>query len=677
MQTQSQHVERLVVRDQLDAILAAMPLTLGSGVFVALSFVVMMWGQVGADVLLSWAALVTLINLSRLGTMRLARAQGLVDTAPARVLNWSWIGALISGLCWAWALVACALDGQAYHVATGLAFCGINAGSVIQNSAHRATTLAFVLPNSLILLVIFLAAPSLQLKVVGIDLLLLTILMVRASTRAEQNFVTAARLRHEADYLAGSLQCANVATTEAMRRLEHAASHDSLTDLANRAAYQSAFESLLARAARQEGDLSVLLIDLDRFKAVNDTHGHAAGDAVLVAVAGRLRSILQTGDLAARLGGDEFAALLFRERMGEDDAAVAGRAVHRLGAPIDLPQGAVQVGASVGLARFPRDGRSLKELQSAADLALYAAKSGGRGTWCAFSEGLRDAEAARSALEQDLGRALEADTVEVWFQPQVEAATGRTCGLEALLRWNHPGRGFVPPPAVVEAAAAAGLSQALNRLVLRQACRMAALLEAAGRGDVVVAVNLSPEAFGERAVAALFAQELAAHGLSGSCLAVEITEQSAFAAGCGGAEVEALRAMGVGIVVDDFGMAYASLDGLRAFSFDSLKIDRTFVRGIGEGGRERALTEAILAFARALGVGVVAEGVETEAQAEILRALGCPVLQGYRYAPALPQAQALLWIARDVVAAAAPGPPAPPPAVSSLPPPARPCAATG
>jgi diguanylate cyclase (GGDEF)-like protein len=381
MTIQPDEVERLIKRDQLDALLASLPLTLGANVFVSLSFCAMMWGDVAPGILVGWLALNAAINLARLWIARAVRRRGLLDTAPDRVLAHAWIGALVSGLCWAWALVACAQAGQAYNIATGLTFCGINAGAVVQSVTNRVSTLAFVLPNSAILIVIYLTSGSTQAQIMGVNLLLLTLLMVRASGRAERNYVAAARLRHEADHLAASLQRANVAATAALRQLDHAANHDPLTDLANRCAYRRAFEDRLARAARGEGELTAMLIDLDRFKAINDTHGHAAGDAVLVEVAARLRAALGPEDVAARLGGDEFAALIFRPRMGEADAALAERIVRDLAAPFGLGGRTVRAGASLGLARFPRDGRSLQDLQVAADVALYAAKSGGRGTW--------------------------------------------------------------------------------------------------------------------------------------------------------------------------------------------------------------------------------------------------------------------------------------------------------
>jgi diguanylate cyclase len=381
MTIQPNQIERLIRRDQLDVLLTSLPLTLGANTFVSLSFIAMMWGSLAPGVLVTWAALNGAVNLARLLIARAVRRRGLLDTAPDRVLAFAWAGALISGLCWAWALIICIQAGHAYNIATGLTFCGINAGAVIQNITNRASTLAFVLPNSAILIIVYLTSGSAQVEIMGVNSLLLTLLMVRASGRAERDYIVAARLRHEADHLAGSLRRANVAATAAMRQLDHAANHDPLTDLANRAAYRRAFEDRLAWAARGEGELTAMLIDLDRFKAINDTHGHAAGDAVLVAVAARLRAALGPGDVAARLGGDEFAALIFRPRMDAADAAIAGRIVHDLAAPIEIGGLTVRAGASVGFARFPPEGQSLQALEAAADAALYAAKSEGRGTW--------------------------------------------------------------------------------------------------------------------------------------------------------------------------------------------------------------------------------------------------------------------------------------------------------
>ncbi|AWN37267.1 GGDEF domain-containing protein [Methylobacterium radiodurans] len=405
MIAQPDPVDHLVLRDRADTLLASLPLTLLSNIFVSLSFCTMMWGSLPTGLIGAWAVLNAAINLARLWIARWVRQRGLLDTAPGAILNFAWIGALLSGLCWTAALVACAQVGQAYTIATGLTFCGINAGAVIQNRTDRASTLAFVLPSCSVLILICLGAGSLQAVVMGINMTLLTLMMVRAAGLAERSYVATARLRHEADHLAASLQRANVAAAQAMRQLDHAANHDPLTDLANRAAYRQAFEDRLARAARGEGELTTMLIDLDRFKAINDTHGHAAGDAVLVAVADRLRSVLGPDDVAARLGGDEFALLLFRERMGAEDARIAERIVRALAAPLDLAGRTVRVGGSVGFARFPGDGESLQDLQIAADVALYAAKSEGRGTWRGVGDvARRSAGRDRSTGRDQVGR---------------------------------------------------------------------------------------------------------------------------------------------------------------------------------------------------------------------------------------------------------------------------------
>jgi diguanylate cyclase (GGDEF)-like protein len=660
MQEQPKSIDCLVDRDRIDALLRVLPLTLASNTFVSVSFALTMWGDMRPEPLLCFVALNAAVNLGRFWSARTVRNRGLADVSPSRALTLSRTGALASGLCWALVLALAAQAGHAYNLAVGLTFCGINAGSMIQSTADRRTTLAFVLPNSVIFILILLTGETGQSQIIGVNLLLLTSLMVRASRRAERDYVRAARLRHEAAHLADSLRQANIAATQAMQQLEHAASHDPLTGLVNRAVYQTRLAELMARAGSGDGEVSVLLIDLDGFKGINDTYGHAAGDAVLVEVARRLTAVLGPDDVVARLGGDEFAALLFRERMGEADEGAAGRIVRSLCAPFVLGEHSPQAGASVGLARLPRDAGTAQDLQVAADLALYAAKSSGRGRWCAFSEAVRRPPQGWTAsgtgersLGSDLARALESGSAEVWFQPQVDGATGRACGLEALLRWTHPDLGPVPPPEAVRTAAAAGLTPALTRHVVREACRMAVRLEAAGRGDVVIAVNVSPEAFGTDLIPRMVADELAAHGIEGGRLAVEITEQVPYGAERVGAEIAALRASGVGIVIDDFGMAYASLMALRGIDFDGLKIDKAFVSGLASGERDRAMVQAILAFARSLGVRTVAEGVETAAQAAILRQLGCPVLQGYRYAPALPPTQALFWIARNAVDPAA------------------------
>lgn len=644
-------ITSVIERDQLAEVLRGLPITMLSSLFVAFSLAATLWDSLPHAALAAFIGLSTLINASRVGIARVWRRRGLVDRDPRRLLFWCWVGALLSGLCWAGILFVCGLYGEACSVGVGLTFCGINAGATVQNKASRAQVLAFVLPNSILQVILFALSGSLAANIIAVNLTLLTALMIRSANDQQRHFLLSSRLRHEANALAASLQVANVAAVQAVERLRHAAMHDHLTGLMNRAGYQAAFEDRLASAAREGGSLVLMLIDLDRFKAINDRYGHAVGDLVLMATADRLSRYAGPDAVIARLGGDEFAALVPVE--GREAAAnLAQRIVEGL-ATLGMPSGQmIQAGASVGFAQYPRDGETAWDLQTFADIALYAAKEGGRRSWREFDEAMRDEARMKRALEADLALALSQDAIEVWFQPQVDCWTGAVVGLEALLRWQHPRFGWVSPPLVVSAAQTTRQCEALTRTILRKACRMIALLDMSGHGSTMVSINISPEEFGTYPVAELIATELAARDLDPSRLAIEITEEAVYSTERGGSDIAELTRLGIRVIVDDFGVAYSSIGSLRDLPFAGLKIDRSFIQGVVDNPHDRMLTEAVLTFANTLGAHVVAEGVETREQVEVLRALGCRVLQGYYFAKAMPEAQALLWIGRNAGVAA-------------------------
>ncbi|KQP31853.1 hypothetical protein ASF49_10530 [Methylobacterium sp. Leaf104] len=644
-------ITNVIERDRLAEVLRGLPITMVSNLFVATSLAVSMWDSLPHAVLAAFIGCNTLVNAARVALAWVWQRRGLLDANPRRLLMWCWVGALLSGLCWAGILLACARHGQAYSVAVGLTFCGINAGATVQSKASRAQVLAFILPNSLLLVILFALAGSLAANTIAINLALLTALMIRSANDQERHFRLSSRLRHEADALTASLKAANVAAVQAVERLKHAATHDPLTGLMNRAGYQAAFEDRLAAAARDGGTFTLLLIDLDRFKSINDRYGHVVGDAVLVATAERLSRYAGPDAVIARLGGDEFAALV--PVADREAAANLAQGIVAGLATLGMPSGQViQAGASVGLAHCPRDGETARDLQTFADLALYAAKEGGRRSWREFDEAMRDETRMKRAIEADLAQALAGDAIGVWFQPQVDCWTGAVVGVEALLRWRHPRFGWVSPPRVVSAAQTTRQCEALTRAILRKACRMIALLDRSGHGDTVVSINVSPGEFGTYPVAELIATELAAGDLDPSRLAIEITEEAVYSTERGGADIAALTRLGVRVIVDDFGVAYSSIGSLRDLPLAGLKIDRSFIHGVADNTRDRLLTEAVLAFANTLGAHVVAEGVETREQVEVLRALGCQVLQGYYFAKAMPEAEALLWIGRNAGVAA-------------------------
>ncbi len=413
-------------------------------------------------------------------------------------------------------------------------------------------------------------------------------------------------------------------------QLRDQALHDPLTRLPNRLLLQDRIDHALARQRRSQRPFALLLLDLDNFKSVNDSLGHAAGDHLLVAVAQRLTGCLRASDSAARLGGDEFAILLEDITGAEHVAPVADRLVEALRQPFTVEQREIFLGVSIGVAISDASCQSPDEMLRDADLAMYAAKAQGRGRHVVFSPRMREAALDRVALEHDLRRAVTAGDLHLVYQPQVDLRSGATVGVEALVRWRHPVHGMVPPDRFIPLAEEAGLIGPLDAWVLETACAQTSAWRAAGAGGLRVAVNLSGTEFEDGELVERVAEVLERHGLLPSDLELEITERVAVQQQRSAREtLDRLRAMGVLIAIDDFGTGYSMLASLRQFPGDKLKIDRSFVQEIADRHDRAPLVAAIVAMGHGLGLEVIAEGVETEEQLAVLRRLGCDGAQGY------------------------------------------------
>jgi diguanylate cyclase (GGDEF)-like protein/PAS domain S-box-containing protein len=441
-------------------------------------------------------------------------------------------------------------------------------------------------------------------------------------------------------------------------QLAHQAYHDTLTGLANRALFYRRVSQALAQSHQTHqtvGIHAVLLLDLDNFKNVNDSLGHGAGDALLVAVAERLAGSCRPGDTVTRLGGDEFAVLLEDLPSSGQAAATAERMLAELRAPIALQGTELFVGASIGIASSDQaeDGSSGGETGSAetlirqADVALYLAKRQGRGRASAFEPGMDSTTRERLALEADLHRALERDELVLAYQPIVELASGRLTGLEALVRWQHPTRGLLQPAAFIPLAEESGLIAPLGRWVLRTACLQARAWASQGASGrlLSMSVNVAARQLRDPRIEREVAGALAAAELDPDCLTLEITETAAMQNLDSSIErLGALKRLGVHLALDDFGTGYSSLNYLRRFPVDILKIDRAFISGIQAGGDDAALARGIVQLARALRLTTVAEGIEQPDQLGQLQEMGCERGQGYLFARPLPPAaiQAIL-----------------------------------
>jgi diguanylate cyclase (GGDEF)-like protein/PAS domain S-box-containing protein len=416
-------------------------------------------------------------------------------------------------------------------------------------------------------------------------------------------------------------------------RLTHQASHDALTNLANRALFRARVERALERAEAQQRGTVVLFLDLDDFKAVNDTLGHDKGDKLLAEAAERFLSATRGRDLVARFGGDEFAILLENVQDVRGAVRVAERVAQALREPFRLAGREVFVSSSIGLA-YAEPAMSADELLRNADVAMYAAKNRGKGRFEVFHAEMHAALIARMELEGDLRATVERGEIQIAYLPLVDLDSGAMRGVEALARWTHHTRGPIPPSVFVPIAEETGLILPLGRHVLMTACRTVARWQTqlSGESGLAVNVNVSPRQLLDPEFVEDVRTALVETGLTPGSLALEITEGSLLA----GSDVlrerlERLRALGVSLVLDDFGTGYASLSNLQRFSVDAIKVDRAFVERVAEGGVPAALAAAVLSFGRSLGLRTVAEGVETADQMQLLRSLGCDDAQGFLF----------------------------------------------
>jgi diguanylate cyclase (GGDEF)-like protein/PAS domain S-box-containing protein len=426
---------------------------------------------------------------------------------------------------------------------------------------------------------------------------------------------------------------------------------DALTGLGNRVLLNAVSQAALSR-----NGAALVYCDLDGFKAVNDSLGHAAGDVLLREVARRLRACLRPGDVIVRLGGDEFAALLPGVVSAAPAEAIADRMLDALRDPFPLLGRELYVTASIGIA-LTEPGCGVDALVRNADLAMYAAKSEGRGRHRVYQQDMHSVIARRLDLEQDLRRALDAGELEVWFQPVMRLSDGMCVGAEALVRWEHPVTGRLGPDEFIPVAEEAGLIAELERQVLGIATSEAAGWVSRDGRPLTVSVNISPLHVMDGTVATDIAAALGASGLPASRLLIELTERSLLGGGSAQTAVRALHQLGCHIALDDFGTGFSSISHLRDFPVHILKLDRSFVAGMTNDLQASRLVHAILQLSETLGISCTAEGVETAAHARRLQAAGCSFAQGYLYAPALPPADFTAWLAaREPRGAAVPKP---------------------
>jgi len=432
----------------------------------------------------------------------------------------------------------------------------------------------------------------------------------------------------------------------AEQEIERIAHHDALTGLDNRPLLNNRIDQAFGRMQRYEENFAILCVDLDRFKTINDTFGHQAGDVILRQVTDRLLSCTREVDTVARTGGDEFVVLQANVGRPEDVTPMAERILDAMTTPCDINGNPVVIGASIGIALAPSDGASAEELLGHADLALYRSKSNGRNDFRFFDAEIGESAAKRVKLDLELREALARDQFELWYQPWINIVSGRIAGCEALLRWRHPIRGLIGPMEFIPTAEETGLIGPLGDWVLRRACR-----DACGwPRQIKLAVNLSAAQFIGGKLAESVLDALAESGFEAERLEIEITETLIIDDYEGPREaLRRMREHGVSVALDDFGTGYSSLTHLRQLLIDRIKIDKSFVAEIATREDCAAIVSAVISLGNTLGVAITAEGVETHDQLVILRAAGCTEAQGYLFSRPKPAAEILKTLSAEGV----------------------------
>jgi diguanylate cyclase (GGDEF)-like protein len=519
-------------------------------------------------------------------------------------------------------------------------------GFVLENHDRLSTAVAQLLEGSVDCVLLDLSLPDAeglealaQVRTVALDvpIVVLTgrtdeVLAVQAVHEGAQDYLIKGQV--DARLLSRSINYA-IERKRAEVELAHQAMHDALTGLPNRALFYDRLGQALNRGGRQGTAVAVLFLDLDRFKLVNDSLGHSAGDKLLVAVAERLAGVLRAGDTAARFGGDEFV-ILCEDVNGERQAiAIAERIASELEAPFVIDSDEVFAHTSVGIALAAEPGARPEALIRDADAAMYRAKERGGGVYEVFDDAMRERAVRRMATENALHRALDRGEFVMHYQPIVQMATGALYGVEALARWQHPERGLVMPGEFIEAAEETGLIIALGAWAFDTACRQSAAWD----GKVMMSVNLSARQCTSPDLVATFGAILQRTGADPAAVSLEITETALMEdIELSTATLVALKELGLRLALDDFGTGYSSLRALQHLPVDVVKIDRSFIEPIERDPQEAAIVAAVISLSHALGLRTVAEGIETIAQVDRLRALGCDLAQGFYFAKPGPAA---------------------------------------
>jgi len=603
---------------------------LGNGILVAMAVGTVLSALILVVQLLSggslaavlWFAAIALLNGARV-VLALAPTDthGRPEAAAGRLSLYG-VLALASGV--AWSFLALLTDGYATPQAPLylIVLAGTSAGSVTYGAPYAPASINFVTLPLLTAAGCMLAKGGVENYVLGFTILLFLGAMIRSALLGQSRFRETSRLKYEAREFAAEM--------------ERNSRRDPLTNLLNR----NGLEQAIARLGLSDGPFVAMLIDLDGFKSVNDTYGHKTGDDLLVKVARGIENHAPEGATIARIGGDEFVLLFPLGEIRQPAGELASTIIAAIANP-DPELNSVRVGASIGI--YQSEKPRLTEMLLKADFALYAAKRGGRNEFCLFDAALDCALERKNRIERDLRGAIENGTLCSWFQPLVRLDSNSVVGFEALLRWHHDVHGAISPPEIVTAARETGLLSLLSETVFLNCCAMIRELVKHGRRDVRVAMNLSPRELEAGDVDDMILHGLKAKDVPAAMLEIEITEEAPVDRDRVGEKVGRLADAGISIVLDDFGTGFSTLVSLKDSRIRKIKIDKDFVRDLAKSVEDQAVVEAVIGLGRTLGIEVMAEGVETDADRMILRSLGCMIAQGYLFSAALPMGDALAF----------------------------------
>ena len=641
-------LQHLIAADQLLAVRRSMLISVPVSIILGLIslLVAVHYGQGLAGLL--WFVASSLVNVARIFLcrfpVRLLDPAGPVEPKnldPASVRQHLFLQsamAAISGIVWAFIAVLCDGYTAPQSVFYLVVLCGITAGAVTAGFAYALMPICYIVPVLLSVAGCLVFAGGFDRYSLAATTIIYLAALIRGARESQGLFWQSSRLKNEATAMAFSLEAARDQATQAAAKMGHRAAHDELTGLLNRSGFMQEVASL---PSASKAGFALMLLDLDGFKSINDAFGHKAGDRVLVEVGRRLRQSLSNDVLVARLGGDEFAVLLDTASYDETPSILATKLIAAISIPFATFD-AGRIGVSIGVCVSSE--LDVDEMLVRADAALYRAKSQGRNRHYVFDDELRDHLAMRRDIERDVAKAMSNDALEVWFQPIFGNGGRKITDLEALVRWNHPRHGWIPPTDLVAVASFSGLAEPLFRYILKDVCAMMQTLRAMNLGHLRVAMNMSPREMSQLAVDDLIIAKLRKLDLPASMLEIEITEDTAKDISSVQGKLAALAKQGVRIAIDDFGVGYSSMSSLRLLHVDRIKIDRSFIYGIAKSVDDRKVVQSILGLGKSLGIEVVAEGVETEADLRILRQLGCVTMQGHYFAKPMPHHEAIDWI---------------------------------